>query len=762
MIRKIISIKNVGRFLNYKYSGDVELKRYSLVFAENGRGKTTFCAILRSLQSGMSSHVLGRTTLGTGGEPEIKVLSDDKTISFNSDGWSATVPNLSIFDSTFVSENVYSGDTVELAHRRNLHNVIVGEQGVTLNRLIEQLDDASRKKSTEIREKRAVVQAIVPQELTVEQFLEIQEDPSIDAKIARKETELQAVKKVDQIRERAGLSDLILPALPDGFAELLGKTIEGIAIDAERQVRRQIEAHAMHERGEPWLSEGFDYIGDTTACPFCGQPLDGVDLINAYKAYFSKNYKALQAEIIALHHTIETAFADLEIAKIERTLDQNVAAFEFWSQYCDFTTSAFSEATGIGEILRTLRQTALALLEEKSASPLDRVTIDEVFTAAHGALVVAQTNAASYNLTVNKMNAAIEAKRTATAAADVRIVETALALRKAIKKRHEPITSAVCKEYLDALKEKEEIENKKTRAKEKLDNHTKAVIDRYESTINGLLDVFQAGFRITGTKQGYPGGVASLSYQILINDTAIEIGDSETPINRPSFKNTLSSGDRSTLALAFFLSQIEHDPERANKIVVFDDPFNSQDSFRKDHTVQKIKQCGESCCQVIVLSHDLGFLQRLWKRLAPLTADRKSLQFARIGLNNTKICEWDIELATQNQYVLDCNVLANYHTTGEGNPRDLVTKLRPILETHCRKVSPGEFVGDPLGTIIGKVRAAGVAHQLYPLLDDLDVLNEYTRRYHHGENPYAGQEPFSETEFQGFVKKTLIITGISV
>ncbi len=63
----------------------------------------------------------------------------------------------------------------------------------------------------------------------------------------------------------------------------------------------------------------------------------------------------------------------------------------------------------------------------------------------------------------------------------------------------------------------------------------------------------------------YSGGVASFSYQILINDTPIEIGDSSTPIDRPRLKNTLSSGDRSTLALAFFLAQLEHDPERLIK-----------------------------------------------------------------------------------------------------------------------------------------------------------------------------------------------------
>ena len=82
-----------------------------------------------------------------------------------------------------------------------------------------------------------------------------------------------------------------------------------------------------------------------------------------------------------------------------------------------------------------------------------------------------------------------------------------------------------------------------------------------------------------------------------------------------------------------------------------------------------------------------------------------------------------------------------------------------MLETYCKTLYPGDFGADALGTIIGKVRTAGPAHQLYSLLDDLDALNEYTRRYHHGENLNAATEPINDTELQGFVKKTLTITG---
>ena len=49
MLEKIVQIKNIGRFRDYAASGDVTFRKLTLVYAENGRGKTTLCVILRSL-----------------------------------------------------------------------------------------------------------------------------------------------------------------------------------------------------------------------------------------------------------------------------------------------------------------------------------------------------------------------------------------------------------------------------------------------------------------------------------------------------------------------------------------------------------------------------------------------------------------------------------------------------------------------------------------------------------------------------------------
>lgn len=65
MLQKVISIKNIGRFRYSAARGDVTFRRYTLICAENGRGKTTLCAILRSLLTNSPAFIVGRKTLGS-------------------------------------------------------------------------------------------------------------------------------------------------------------------------------------------------------------------------------------------------------------------------------------------------------------------------------------------------------------------------------------------------------------------------------------------------------------------------------------------------------------------------------------------------------------------------------------------------------------------------------------------------------------------------------------------------------------------------
>lgn len=77
-IKKFLNISNVGRLVNCTQKGP-ELNRYNLFFAENGRGKTTLCAVLRSLQTGEHEHITERTTIAP--------VTADPKVSIRLDAW---------------------------------------------------------------------------------------------------------------------------------------------------------------------------------------------------------------------------------------------------------------------------------------------------------------------------------------------------------------------------------------------------------------------------------------------------------------------------------------------------------------------------------------------------------------------------------------------------------------------------------------------------------------------------------------------------
>src|SRR3989338_2351347 len=162
MIEKFISIKNIGRFRDCASHGDVTFRRLTLLFAENGRGKTTLCAILRSLKTGQHEFIFARKTLGANSPASVQIRLDGNTVSFSNSAWNSTYPDIVIFDSVFIHDNVYAGDYIDHDHKKNLYRVIVGMQGVQLANQIEDLDGKIRKANTDINTKKEAVSRTVP------------------------------------------------------------------------------------------------------------------------------------------------------------------------------------------------------------------------------------------------------------------------------------------------------------------------------------------------------------------------------------------------------------------------------------------------------------------------------------------------------------------------------------------------------------------------------------------------------------------------
>ena len=759
MLRKIISVKNVGRFRNSASPGNPELSHYTLIVGANGFGKTTLCAALRSLKTGNPAHIAGRRTLGVEDVPTVELLFPDGPIRFDGVAWSAAYPALAIFDGVFVAENVHSGEVVEIDHRRNLYRVIIGEEGVRLAEEDACLAGQSRKKTGEISAAARAIQPHIRGDMRLNDFLAVPADPEIDARIAEQERTVEAVRQAQQINDRPPLSVIEVPSLPDEFSALLARTIDDIAQDAEIRLAEHLAVHGMEADAGNWIAEGLEHI-DGETCPFCGQDIRDFPLIAAYRAVFSDRYAALRGEITAMRNQIVEQFGDGTIGRLNTLAEQNKGTVEFWSRFCTFDPAPLTIPDDIAGAIRTLGQAAVALLERKGRAPLEPIQPDAAFSTAVATYAGAQSKAQKISEVIRFVNALIVAKKDETGAADVRAAKAELASRQAIKVRHADPVAGLCANHVRLTGMKDTIEQRKGEVRSQLDAHTRGVMGPYEQRINHYLDAFNTGFWITETKHGYPGGTAASTYQLVINNTAVDLGDGRTPPDCPSFKNTLSSGDRTTLALAFFLTHLEQDRDLTAKTVVFDDPFNSQDAFRRRQTVHEIAKVGRSCAQVIVLSHDATFLKQVWDK-AP-AAERVALTLADHRAQGTKIMPVDLERACQGRTATDIDDLLTYLTTGAGAPLNLIRKMRAVLETHCWTTYPACFTAgqDWLGEIVRKIREGGDHHPARALYDELDRVNDYTVEHHHGEDMAdASPDQIDPQELTGYVKRTLKVVN---
>lgn len=139
MLKKFVEIKNIGKFNNCTASGDVELKKLNVICAENVRGKTILCDVLRSLKTGNAEYILGKKTLGSADPQSANIRLDSSNAVFSNGSWTNPFQNIKIYGSTFVYENVYAGNYVDHEHKKNLYKVIVGVRGVELALKVDEL-----------------------------------------------------------------------------------------------------------------------------------------------------------------------------------------------------------------------------------------------------------------------------------------------------------------------------------------------------------------------------------------------------------------------------------------------------------------------------------------------------------------------------------------------------------------------------------------------------------------------------------------------
>lgn len=746
MLLKFDAVEEIGRFAVLRHKAE-PFSRLSLVFARNGFGKSTLCAVVRSASNDQPNYIAARRRLGAKNESRVQSTWSNGTVAFGSGKWNSCPGKVYVFDQEFAHQNLHVGESVTRENKRSLLPVVLGDQGVSLARKILDLDREQRELATATSKSAAVIYAKCPVVTSADILAFCQKDIPTDIALRMESSEraVQLAKQVALVQSKAPLRVIELPSL-DYFKEICRRTMDTVSDDVGERIRRHIEAHQLGPQGDRWLKYGVDRLADDT-CPFCDQNTSGVDIVEAYNAYFSAAFAQLLTDRDGALAALDALLDDGGLRTSVRRNEEDSA---FWAQVCPLPAKPSLTVEQLDFVIDSL-EALRALLREKVANPLKIVSFGDRSTSFDVSFALLD----AYNQAVTPCVSAVE-----TAKADARDADLAKAERIRSQwvaftaRQTEPIKTAA-NDYARGEARRKEIEREKKIAQDALTTYADAVMSTRQDEINALLSAFGANFQIANAKANFKGREPNTDYAILIGKNNLAVGEkSET---EPSFKTVLSTGDKTTLALAFFISQVRADPRPNEAIIIFDDPFNSQDMNRQFETTSQIRAIARNACQTIVLSHDPRFLNAIEK-----DADgsiTRTFQLLCSDSGQGSISPWSSATELKSLYIRQAEMIREF--AGQGIPlkgttiESVVQAIRPFLEDYIKARFPGRFAAhEQIVPMTDAIRQAGQSDPLFGSVEDLLSLNEYTRVNMHG----GGQAP-DPVALRAQAKKVVAIVG---
>jgi wobble nucleotide-excising tRNase len=531
-------------------------------------------------------------------------------------------------------------------------------------------------------------------------------------------------------------------------------------LEATAAARVQAHLATIGRGAEQWIAEGMRRQAErpeaeAASCAFCAQDLAGSPVIAHYRAFFSEAYQRLKRSLNDTLTTLDRVHSGNVAVTLERAVRIIGERRQFWSRFCELPQFEIDTAA-IEHDWQAARDNLRTELTAKQAAPLEPIAIRDELRATVQAYEAHRTALIGINQQLEQANQTIVAVKQRANTANPAALSVSLSRLQATKDRHTPATTALCNAYLAEKAAKTATEQLRDQARTALENYRTAIFPNYQSAINRYLVRFNAAYSLDSVNAANTRGGSTCTYNVIINNTAVAIAGGNPQPGEHSFKNTLSAGDRNTLALAFFFASIELNPNSANLIVVIDDHVSSLDEHRSLTTVQEVRRLANRVSQVVVLSHSKNFLCQIWEGADH--ASRAALHVVRDG-NGSMIEPWNVDRDSVTEHDRRHAAMREYLANGGQNEREIAQSIRPHLEAFFRVAYPEYFVP---GTLLGPFRGlcqqrVNTPQQILDAQDiqELEDIVEYANRFHHDTNPAWANEVINSVELSGFVSRAL-------
>jgi energy-coupling factor transporter ATP-binding protein EcfA2 len=215
MLERFESVKKIGLFEDYVHSPGREFGEITLIYGENGVGKSTLAAILDSLREHNAGEIIRRRSLPGDVAPTAAVRMNGKVYTFDGREWNDQPPDdsLEVFFPGFVTRNVHAANRVDPDNRRNLCEFALGRKAVEKVERLAQADGDGRTALAEIKAIDRDIQLLIKKPDTLETFLGLSNDEKVDEKIERVRAELKQAQSRDAILARAEPNTAALPTV---------------------------------------------------------------------------------------------------------------------------------------------------------------------------------------------------------------------------------------------------------------------------------------------------------------------------------------------------------------------------------------------------------------------------------------------------------------------------------------------------------------------------------------------------------------------
>ncbi|WP_180055380.1 AAA family ATPase [Acinetobacter sp. YH12142] len=770
MLEKILKIENIKQW-QHKGGLNQTFDQLNLIYGRNGSGKSTLCKIFESINLKDKSSIKALQPIESQGKQNLQ-------LKFNS--YNLSLDNLQsdftfrVFNQAFIDNNLYIPNSKDRKQLSNYYDFSLGYVSVEKEKKIDHLKSENENLTAQISPITIPLFTKFPSK-TITQIQSIKEILDCDKKIEILKEQLQDLKSVEHFKKRKNLSLLSLDK-PKLDTDIFTLNIETLSKEAEEKVNLHI-AHNLKEQDKQWIELGTNLVTESNQCPFCAQSLSSSPIFHLYQEFINESYLTASNnfELSGRDFELNVIEIGIKIEKLEQIVKINKEIIREWADRLDEISLDYNFSL-LDRLSTNLELESYKLVREKKKDLLSKIDL----TIFHGIFheIFDGLDFTDYNNQVNKFNEAIKKFIDSLAKDTMQSIQSQIDEIEASKLRFSP-------EIIKALKEIKRLESLKTEntskikeLREEITKEQEESIKNHKDSINEILQSFHSMIRIKELEKDNrgKGGSTRLKYVITFINNELSALDEEQ--HHHIFEHILSLGDRSALALSFFLSRFSK-RNNDNSIIILDDPMSSLDRYRKDATIIQIAKLLQNKYQTFVFSHDPFFLSDIYKHsILSKNTNCFEIEVSYKDLDPLKpdsakyISSKMIDRDNYDSYVLhsyhkEYNKLYDFVSNGrEADKVEIARSIRPILEAYLRFLYPKEFIkGMWLGDMITKIRQetdhSSIFYDKHGKFSSIERINEFSKTYHHAESFDTKIQDLDFSTVQYYAKDTLqFITGL--